>query len=80
LCERNLRKFISLKNGETLCPFCGSLPRHRRLCTLIKPLLIPGIQVLDFSPPLYLYKKLKSVSGIEYTATDYAGEFIADQL
>ena len=78
LCERNLRKFISLKNGETLCPFCGSLPRHRRLWTLLTPLLIPGIQVLDFSPPLCFFKKLKSFSGIHYTATDYAGEFIAD--
>jgi hypothetical protein len=78
LYERNLRKFISLKNGETLCPFCGSLPRHRRLWILIKALLIPGSRVLDFSPPLYFYKKLKSFSGIDYTATDYAGEFIAD--
>jgi predicted SAM-dependent methyltransferase len=78
LCERNLRKFISLKNGETLCPFCGSLPRHRRLWTLITPLLIPCIRVLDFSPPLYFYKKLKSFRGIHYAATDYAGEFTAD--
>ena len=79
LCERNLRKFISLKNGETLCPFCGSLPRHRRLWTLIEPLLISGSQVLDFSPPLYFYEKLKSFEGIHYTATDFEGEFIADQ-
>ena len=78
LCERNLRKFISVKNGETLCAFCGSLPRYRRLWTLIKPLLISGIQVLDFSPPLYFYRKLKSFEGVQYTATDYDREFIAD--
>jgi predicted SAM-dependent methyltransferase len=78
LCEKKLRKFISLKNGETLCPFCGSLSRHRRLYTLITPLLIPGIRVLDFSPPLYFYKKLKSFRGIHYLTTDYEGEFIAD--
>ena len=78
LCERNLRNFISLKNGETLCAFCGSLPRYRRLWTLIKPLLIPDIQVLDFSPPLYFYRKLKSIGDIQYIAADYEGEFLAD--
>ena len=79
LCKKKLRKFISLKNGETLCPFCGSLPRHRRLWTLIEPLLVSGSRVLDFSPPLYFYKKLRSFGGIHYIATDFEGEFIADQ-
>lgn len=78
VCGKKLRKFISLKNGDKLCPFCGSLPRHRRLWTLIKPFLLPGVQVLDFSPPLYFYKRLKSFDGIKYIATDYEGEFTSD--
>src|SRR5215203_7563502 len=78
ICEKKLRKFILLKNGETLCPFCGSLPRHRRLWTLIKPLLKNGISVLDFSPPLCFYKKLKSFKQIQYVATDFEKEFTAD--
>src|SRR5215203_2581638 len=71
VCDKKLRKFILLKNGETLCPYCGSLPRHRRLWALINPLLENGISILDFSPPLCFYKKLKSFKGIQYKATDF---------
>lgn len=78
ICEKKLKKFISLKNGDDLCPFCGSLARHRRLWTLITPLLAPGISVLDFSPPLCFYKKLKLVGDIIYMATDFEKEFTAD--
>ena len=78
ICEKKLRKFILLKNGETLCPFCGSLPRHRRLWTLISPFLQNGISVLDFSPPLSFYKKIKSFKEIQYKATDFEKEFTAD--
>ena len=79
ICEKKLRRFVTLKNGECLCPYCGSLPRHRRLWTLLKPILSPGIQLLDFSPPLSLFNKLKSIHTIHYIATDYEGEFTADQ-
>src|SRR5215203_4715122 len=78
ICEKKLKKFISLKNGETLCPFCGSLPRHRRLWTLIKPLLLPGMCVLDFSPPLCFYIRLKSFDAVKYMTTDYEREFTSD--
>ncbi len=78
VCEKKLRKFVKLKNGDSLCPSCGSLPRHRRLWTLLKPFLLPGSHIMDFSPPLCLYKKLKSVPAVFYTATDYEGEFAAD--
>ena len=78
ICEKKLRKFILLKNGEKLCPFCGSLPRHRRLWTLISGFLKNGISVLDFSPPLCFSKKLKSFKEIQYAATDFDKEFTAD--
>jgi len=78
ICEKKLRKFILLKNGEMLCPFCGSLPRHRRLWALIRPLLENDISILDFSPPLYFYKKLKALKEIQYKATDFEKQFTAD--
>ena len=77
-CEKRLRKFILLKNGETLCPYCGSLPRHRRLWTLIRPFIENGVSVLDFSPPLCFYNKLKSFKQLQYKATNVEKDFFAD--
>lgn len=79
ICQKKLRAFIQLKTADKLCPNCGSLDRHRRLWTLLQPLLQNGIKVLDFSPPRCLYKKLKSLSQIEYTSTDFADEFPAEK-
>jgi predicted SAM-dependent methyltransferase len=79
VCEKKLQRFVTLKNGDHLCPYCGSLPRHRKLWILLKPFLLPGIKILDFSPPLCIYNKLKSLQEIDYTATDYEGEFAADR-
>lgn len=78
VCQKKLRKFVSLDNGELLCPYCGSLPRHRRLWLLIEPLLSDGVSVLDISPPRCFYKKFRSLKSISYTASDFAGEFLAD--
>src|SRR5688572_3242100 len=78
ICQKQLSRFVILKNGEKLCPACGSLARYRRLWIMIKPLLNPGISVLDFSPPLCFYKQLKSLKGIRYVSTDYQGKFAAD--
>lgn len=78
ICQKKLRRFVHLKNGDILCPNCGSLARHRRLWVLIEPLLTPGSSVLDISPPRCFYKKLKSFRNIDYTPTDFEGEFIAD--
>ena len=79
ICEKKLRTFIQLTTGDRLCPNCGSLDRHRRLWILLQPLLHNGINILDFSPPHCLYRKLKEMSQIEYTPTDFAGEFIASK-
>ena len=79
VCERKMRKFITLKNGDYLCVFCGSLPRHRRLWILIKPLLLLGACVLDFSPPLCFYNRLKLLDTVNYIPTDFEGEFTSDR-
>lgn len=79
VCEKKSRAFLPLEVGDTLCPYCGSAARHRRLFTLLQPLLNNGIKVLDFSPPRSLYRKLRKMPQIEYTPTDFAGEFLASK-
>ncbi len=79
ICEKNLRKFISLSNSESLCPNCGSLKRNRRLWMLLKTeFLVPNSVVLDFSPSRCLYRKMKENTTINYQSTDLSGDFIAD--
>lgn len=80
VCGKKLRKFIGLKDGDRLCPCCGSLARNRRLWSLLQnDILQKKINVLDFSPSRCLYRKLKDLPGINYTATDLSGDFIADK-
>lgn len=79
VCEKNLSKFVLLKNNDKLCPKCGSISRVRRLYELLNNgFLMPGIKVLDFSPSRPLYRKLKHRKSIEYLSTDLSGDFIAD--
>ena len=77
VCEKEFRSFIPLENSDKLCPYCGSPARHRRLWTLLQPILAGKVSVLDFSPPRCLYRKIKKLTHIEYTPTDFAGEFLA---
>lgn len=79
ICEKKLNKFIQLETGDKLCPYCGSIDRHRRLWTLLQPLFIKGIRILDFSPPRCIYRKLVHLSHINYVPTDLAGEFLASE-
>jgi SAM-dependent methyltransferase len=79
-CNKKLRIFIRLKDGDLLCPYCGSISRNRRLWELLQSeFLKPGQEVLDFSPSRSLYRNLRHYSGINYTSTDYSGEFPADR-
>lgn len=79
VCGAALKKFVRLPDGDYLCPVCGSLPRSRRLWTLINAgLLKPGVRILDFSPSRSLYRAFKKVSGISYTCTDISGDFMAN--
>ena len=63
----------------TICPFCGSLSRTRRLWKLLfEDLNIKG-KVLHFSPSRSLYRRLKKIETIDYISTDFENEFLADQ-
>ncbi|HHM20389.1 MAG TPA: SAM-dependent methyltransferase [Bacteroidetes bacterium] len=78
ICRSGLSRFVSLNSGDLLCPFCGSLPRHRRLWQVLgeKDWLRRG-RILDFSPPVCLHTAFENLTGIEYVSTDFAGEFAA---
>jgi SAM-dependent methyltransferase len=80
ICGTQLRTFIKMKNGDKICPRCGSLQRDRRLWGLLQTgLLRANSSVLDFSPSRCLYRKLKKTKGIRYTSTDLSGHFFADE-
>lgn len=74
ICSHQLKKFVA--NG--LCPYCGSLPRHRRLYDLLAEGHHLQGKVLHFSPPRNLYRRLKKKNGISYYSTDFENEFISD--
>lgn len=79
ICEKKLKNFILVENGNLVCPVCGSLPRTRRLWKLLNEnYLKPEIKVLDFSPSRALYRKLKKNKNIHYFPTDFENEFLAD--
>ena len=79
VCEKKLSRFIILENGDTICPYCGSLPRTRRLWKLLfEELKITG-KVLHFSPSRSLYRRLRKIKTIEYISTDFENEFLADK-
>jgi len=51
VCNKKLRSFILLENGEKICPGCGSLPRNRRLWMLLKSEFLKDHScILHFSP------------------------------
>ncbi len=80
ICEQNLSSFITLNNGQKLCPNCGCLPRTRRLFSEIEKLEnLNSKSLLHFSPPKSLRKKLKALPLKSYITTDYEGEFDADK-
>lgn len=78
ICGFRMSAFVALSNGERLCPRCGSLPRTRRLWTLLEGQL-KGKSVLHFSPPRALRQKIQQREARRYVTTDYEGEFLADK-
>lgn len=79
LCETILKNFASLKNGDEICPICGSISRTRRLYKLLNDeFLFPNIKILDFSPSRSLYRKLSDLKDVVYFSSDYENEFLAD--
>ena len=80
ICQQNLSKFVTLNNGQELCPNCGCLPRTRRLFAEIEAIENqPSQTILHFSPPKSLRNKLSTLPLKSYTTTDYEGEFDADK-
>lgn len=78
ICEAKLSRFILLKNGQKLCPKCGSLPRTRRLwAVLTEDSTFKTSDVLHFSPPKSLMNAITKYGVKKYVPTDYAGEFDA---
>ncbi|MDR2205556.1 MAG: class I SAM-dependent methyltransferase [Flavobacteriaceae bacterium] len=79
ICNSKLRHFQKLKNGDILCPVCGSLPRTRRLFKLLNSeFLKPNFSVLEFSPHRIMYRNLKKRKDILYFPTDFENQFLAD--
>jgi len=80
ICCKQLRKFVRMKNGDKLCPCCGSVSRNRRLWAIIKSdFLADHPKILDFSPSRCLYRVMKRQASIDYTGADYSGYFLADK-
>lgn len=79
VCETKLKRFVVLENGDFICPICGSISRTRRLYKLLNEEFVkPGESFLDFSPFRMLYKKWKKRAGIQYFASDFGEDFLAD--
>lgn len=79
VCEKKLKAFVMVENGNLVCPVCGSLPRTRRLWKILNEnFLKPDIKILDFSPSRAIYRKLKKNQSIQYFSTDFENEFLAD--
>ncbi|WP_434037040.1 class I SAM-dependent methyltransferase [Formosa sp. 4Alg 33] len=76
VCGFKMSQFISLYDGKTLCPNCGSLSRTRRLWSIIEHELSDK-KVLHFSPPRVLSKVLENLKNTDYEPSDYMGEFQA---
>jgi SAM-dependent methyltransferase len=79
ICEAHFSKFISIASGDLLCPFCGSLPRQRRLWMTLKNDFPLHGSVLHFSPSRPIFRRLKKNKNLEYVSSDLVGEFMADQ-
>ncbi len=78
ICLFSMSRFVNLKNGDQLCPRCGSLGRTRRLWSIIQD-DIQNKTILHFSPPKCLRSKILSIPGLNYTTSDYSDEFQADK-
>ncbi len=78
ICEKGLKRFETLPDGDLLCPNCGSISRVRRLAILSETVLKNGAKVLDFSPSRAFYRKLKQRKDIQYFPSDLSGDFISE--
>ncbi|MBP1838370.1 class I SAM-dependent methyltransferase [Formosa algae] len=73
-----MTNFVILKTGDKLCPNCGSLPRTRRLFSMLEN-QVTDKKILHFSPSKSLSNRLSKISSVTYESSDYMGEFVADK-
>lgn len=78
VCDKSFSNFIRVESGDLICPYCGTVPRTRRLWKLLTDQKLLKGKVLHFSPPAYLQIKLKHQLGNNYLSTDFSNEFQAD--
>ena len=76
ICKHKLRTYID--DNKRICPFCGSLPRNRRLWQLLNDEDELKGNVLHFSPARSLYRTLKKNKEIKYFSSDFEDEFLAE--
>ena len=80
VCHIKVKQFVTLPNGEQLCPKCGSMGRNRRLWSLLHEKVLGSSQsLLHFSPSRSLFRRLKKQPNLSYVSTDFLDEFIADK-
>lgn len=80
VCNKKLRRFIELKSGDKLCPYCGSSSRNRRLWNILKSEFLKNdIRILHFSPSRSLKRFLSKDPSLNYITSDFIGEFDADK-
>ena len=69
ICNHQFSQFITVQSGDQICPYCGSLPRSRRLWKLlVEENLLKG-QVLHFSPSRSLQQRLREHPNIHYISS-----------
>lgn len=71
-CGHHLRRFVFFRGQPILCPWCGSLPRHRLLCLYLQNctnLFRDRLTVLYFAPDA-LERKLRTSPNLTYISTD----------
>ncbi len=78
ICGNGLKKFITIPDGDLLCPFCGSRSRTRRLYFFLNENKLIRGKILHFSPSRSVYRLLKKNTKIKYFSTDFEDEFLAD--
>ena len=78
VCNKGLKKFIKIPDGDLLCPFCGSRSRTRRLYSFLNENKLIKGKLLHFSPSRSVYRLLRKNQEINYFSTDYEDEFLAD--
>ena len=80
VCEQSRSKFKILEKGNLLCTNCGSLPRQRRLVSLLQEHAADQYSVLHLSPARCLNRKFRQLTNWNYHTSDYATGYLIDEV